>query len=58
MSEHQHTKDRQIQDDRIELLENIDLTKFDDFMTLIDYGYRYTLFRDIQPNYFIDRLSS
>ena len=37
MSEHQsHKRPMQIQDDRIELLENIDLTKFDDAMTLID----------------------
>ena len=31
-----HKRPMQIQDDRIELLENIDLTKFDDAMTLID----------------------
>ena len=31
-----HKSPMQIQDDRIELLENIDLTKFDDAMTLID----------------------
>ena len=37
-----HKRPMQIQDDRIELLENIDLTKFDDAMTLID-RYRYTL---------------
>ena len=36
MSEHQsHKRPMQIQDDRIELLENIDLTKFDDAMTLL-----------------------